>query len=145
MPSTDELLKFLSNKKGIESYLDNLDESQDAKSLDNYLAYLLKEKEAKRSDIIKKTDLNATHAYQIFNGTRGASRDSLLQLALAFKLSLQETGRLLFYGEAASLYAKNKRDGIIIFCILNHKDLQETNELLYELDEETISHLSQDR
>lgn len=139
VPSTQELLEFLSNKKRIDEYLHQHDESQDAKSLEVYLQQLLSETGKKRAEIIRQTDLNATHAYQIFNGTRGASRDNLLQLAFAFSLDLQQTQRLLYYGKASSLYAKNKRDGIIIYALLHNKSLRETDELLYELEEQTIS------
>ena len=82
--------------------------------------------------------LNDTFGYQIFKGTRKASRDKVLQLAFAMHLGLRETDRLLQAAGANELYCKNRRDAIIIFAVQKGYTLQKANEELYRFGEETI-------
>ena len=70
---------------------------------------------------------------------RNPSRNKLLQLAFAMKLSLRETNRLLQAGGCNELYCKNRRDAIIIFCINHGETLQTADEQLYAFHEDTIT------
>lgn len=110
----------------------------DGPSLSDYLNRLLEEKGLKRSDVVRRAGLNSTFGYQIFTGARKASRNKLLQLAFAMGLTLREANRLLRYGEAGALYCKNRRDAIIIFALDKGYSLQEVEEALFSLGEETI-------
>lgn len=82
---------------------------------------------------------NPTFGYQIFVGQRNPTRNKLLQLAFAMKLSLRETNRLLQAGGCNELYCKNRRDAIIIFCINHGETLQAVDEQLYAFREDTIT------
>ena len=53
-------------------------------------------------------------------------------------LTLDEIHALLCSTGYADLYAKNKRDSILIFGITKELSLIEINELLYELGEDVI-------
>lgn len=107
-------------------------------SLSDYLNRLLEEKGLKRSDVVRRAGLNSTFGYQIFTGSRKASRDKLLQLAFAMGRTLREANRLLRYGEAGALYCKNRRDAIIVFALDRGYSLQEVEEALFSLGEDTI-------
>ena len=61
-----------------------------SKDFSEYLNELLKEKNLKKNEVIKKTNLNETHAYQMFQGSRGASRDKVLQIAIAMNLNYKQ-------------------------------------------------------
>ena len=82
--------------------------------------------------------MNPTFGYQVFVGTRGAGRNTVLQIAFAMHLSLRETNRLLQAAGANVLYAKNRRDVIIIYCLTHGASLMKANETLYGFGEETI-------
>lgn len=56
------------------------------RSLAEYLQQLLDEKGLERSKVVREAGLNDTFGYQIFKGTRKASRDKVLQLAFAMHL-----------------------------------------------------------
>ena len=108
------------------------------RSLSDYLQALLEEKGLRRIDVIRSADLNETFGYQIFMGQRKPSRNKILQIALAMGLTLQETNRLLQAGEVNTLYCKDRRDAIIVFCVEKRYPLHQVNEELYRFGEDTI-------
>lgn len=108
------------------------------RSLPDYLQQLLDERGLRRPEVVRQAGINPTFGYQIFVGQRNPSRNKLLQLAFAMKLSLRETNRLLQAGGCNELYCKNRRDAIIIFCIDRGCSLQKVNEELYRFGEKTV-------
>ncbi len=98
----------------------------------------IKKPEVRPRDLVRDAGLNETFGYQIFTGTRRASRDNLLKIAFALGLTLRETNRLLQAGGVNELYCKNRRDAIIIFAISHGYALQKTEEELYRFGEATI-------
>lgn len=108
------------------------------RSLPDYLQQLLDERGLRRPEVVRQAGINPTFGYQIFVGQRNPSRNKLLQLAFAMKLSLRETNRLLQAGSCNELYCKNRRDAIIIFCIDRGCSLQKVNEELYRFGEKTV-------
>ena len=83
-------------------------------------------------------NLNETYGYQIFTGQRKPARDKVLRIAFAMALTLRETNRALTAAGASRLYAKDRRDAIIIFCLDRGCSLQKVNEELYRFGEETV-------
>lgn len=134
---TEELLKELLNRPDIDSFVDekNLDDVKFVNCLNDFM----NEKGMDRKSIIHKTNINETHAYQMFSGDRGASRNKVLQLAIAMGLDLRQTNKLLHSAGVSALYCKNRRDAIIIFYIEKRKNLQTIDEKLYEFGEATLS------
>ena len=135
-PLTEELLNELLSSPDPNSFLSSANPSR--RSLAEYLQQLLDEKGLERSKVVREAGLNDTFGYQIFKGTRKASRDKVLQLAFAMQLGLRETDRLLQAAGANELYCKNRRDAIIIFAVQKGYTLQKVNEELNRFGEETI-------
>lgn len=135
-PLTEELLEELLSAPDPVKFADKHHLS--ARTMPGYLQQLLDEKGLKRSDVIRATGLNETFGYQIFMGSRGATRNKVLQLAFAMALSIKEADRLLKAAGTNELYCKNRRDAIIIFCLDHGCSLQQTDEELYRFGEETI-------
>lgn len=108
------------------------------RKLGEYLEELLKQKGLKRSQVVHMANLNETFGYQIFTGQRNPSRNKVLQIAFAMALSLRETNRALEAAGVSSLYSKDRRDAIIIFCLDRGCSLQKVNEELYRFGEETL-------
>lgn len=103
-PLTEELLNELLSSPDPNSFL--LSANPSRRSLSEYLQQLLDEKGLERSKVVREAGLNDTFGYQIFKGTRKASRDKVLQLAFAMQLGLRETDRLLQAAGAMSFIAK---------------------------------------
>lgn len=133
---TEELLQELISKPNLEDFIEN--EDLHDKTFADYLNELSNEKNLTCKDIIHKTNINETHAYQMFSGDRGAGRDTVLQIAFAMNLSIKECNRLLHSAGVSALYCKNRRDAIIVYCLTNNYSVNETNDELYKFNEETI-------
>jgi hypothetical protein len=129
---TEELLNELMFARSIDEVLekDFID-----MNISDYLEDLLIQKNLKKSDVIKNSNLNMTFAYQIFSGQRQGSRNKIIQLVFALKATLTEAQRILKLSGANELYSRNRRDAILIFCLNNKKPLEETNDLLFEYGE----------
>ena len=118
-----------------------LKEIRDVSFVD-YINEILLEKNLEKSDIIRDAQIPRTYAYQIFQGSKQAGRDKILQLAIAMKLNLEETNRLLTVAPHNHLYDKQQRDAILIFGISKQYSLMEINELLDEFHHELLGDFS---
>lgn len=130
MKKTDELLKILNDSHDIDDVLQDHEEEFIQVSVSEYLTALIEQKNLVKSEIIKRSGIDRVYGYQILNGTRTPSRDKLIQLSFGMQLGFRETQRLLAYNGFAQLYAKNRRDSIIIFAIKEKKSVIELNLLL---------------
>ena len=135
-PLTEELLAALLASPNPDVYL--ADNKIASRNLPAYLQQLLDTHKLKRSQVIRDAQLNETFGYQIFMGQRHPGRDKVLSLAFAMHLSLKEANRLCQAAGVNPLYAKNRRDAILIFALDSGYSLQRANEELYRFGEETL-------
>lgn len=138
MKTTDDLIKDLESARNIDDYISSNKIHFADISLSDYLNKLLKEKKLIKADVIKRSELQQNYAYQIFSGDKNPTRDKVLCLAFGMGLNLAETQQLLKSCGLPFLYAKNKRDSIIIFAVNKQLNLIQTNELLYDREEKTL-------
>ncbi len=139
MKSTKELMDELIKAHSIGDYLKANSEYMVSSDLSVYLSNILEKMGLVKSAVIKKSELSEVMGYQIFSGVRKPSRDSLICICTAMGLSLEETQSLLKVAQFAQLYAKNKRDSIIIKGILTNQTVIQINEYLYESGEATLN------
>lgn len=136
-PLTDELLAELMEAPDARSFVE--ENRLPGRTLPEYLALLLNEKRLVRSEVVRAAGINDTFGYQIFKGQRRPSRDYVIALAFALGLTLKEADRLMQTAGVNGLYCKDRRDAIVIYCLVHGSTLQETDEELYCLGERTIS------
>ena len=134
---TDELLESILHARTPEAAAELA--HTDAPDLAGFLNEMLERKGLRRIDVVHAANLNETFGYQIFTGARRPSRDKVLALAFGLGLDLHETQRLLSLADAGSLYSKNRRDAIIIFCIAHGCTLERADDELYRFGEKTVS------
>ena len=132
--TTNTLLKKLVNGKSLQGVLDSEAESFAETPLSEYLRRLCEERDVVPEQIIKKAQIDRTYGHQLFNGTRNPSRDKLIQLAVGFELSLEETQKLLKKAGKSILYPKIKRDAACIYGISHGMNVMELQELLLSVD-----------
>ena len=135
-PLTEELLDDLLEAPSLDKFMSEHDLG--VRTLSDYLNQMLAEKGLERAAVVRMANLNETFGYQIFKGTRRPSRNKVLQIAFAMALTLRETNRALEAAGVSSLYSKDRRDAIIIFCLDRGCSLQKVNEELYRFGEETV-------
>lgn len=138
--STTKLLNELKNFDSFKEYEKINKNSMINKTLSQYLCDLLEEKHLKKSDVIRKGELNESYAYQMFSGVKSTpSKDKLICLSIGMDLSVDETNSLLKLAGLSPLYPRIKRDSIIIINMNNKKSVVEINEELYNEGEETLN------
>ena len=132
--TTTTLLKKLVNGKSLQGVLDSEAGSFAEIPLSEYLRRLCEERDVVPEQVIKKAQIDRTYGHQIFNGTRMPSRDKLIQLAVGFGLSLEETQTLLKKAGKSMLYPRIKRDAVCIYGISHGMNVMELQELLLSVD-----------
>ena len=123
---TTQLLELLNQNMPLENILDLLPDLDFV----SYLEACLEKKGLKKNEVIAKTNMQKNYAYQICNGTKKGSKDKIIQLALAMQLDLHDTNNLLSLSDNGLLYAKVKKDAILIYALQHHYNVFKTNELL---------------
>jgi transcriptional regulator with XRE-family HTH domain len=137
--STDELMKILNSKKSYSEFLQDEKVEFVETSISEYLNELLEEKQLKKSEVIRRGNLDKNYAYQIFNGNKlNPSRNKVLMISIGMGLTLTETRRLLKICNQSDLYIRNARDSVIIFGIDKKMTLMEINELLNDFSFEIL-------
>ncbi|KHK15764.1 ATP synthase subunit alpha [Listeria monocytogenes SHL005] len=131
---TSKLLHELKKATNLRQVLDENEAEFKSSEMVTYLKELLAEKKLTKASVIRAARLHETYGYQIFSGVRRPSRDRTIALSFGFKLSGLEASRLLKYTEYPPLYAKNRRDAIIIFALDHGYTLDQTNDSLYDLE-----------
>ena len=132
--TTDTLQDKLVNGKSLKKILDSETDAFAEKSLPEYLRELCDERGLLPEQVIRKAQIDRTYGHQFFNGRRNPSRDKLIQLAVGFELSLDETQTLLKKAGKGVLYAKIKRDAACIYGISHGMNIMEIQDLLLSLD-----------
>lgn len=130
--STEDLLNEIKQTDEIQKFIDRNDDEFLSKPLHEVIAEIINDKKLKKSEVVARSGLNRIYAYQILSGKRVPSRDKLIAFCFGLQLDLDETNKLLKCSGLSELYAKNKRDSIIIFAINSKKSVFSANELLFE-------------
>lgn len=96
---------------------------------------LLEEYQLTRAQVIQKSMLDRTYAYQITGGLRRPGRDKIIALGIAAGASLKEIQHLLTCAKEGLLYPRCARDAVLIYCIDHRCDILSTNEMLEDAEE----------
>lgn len=131
-PPTDELVNEIKKASNIEDYLGKNNKYLITHSLSEHLNMLLSQKGISRADVVRDSMLDKSYVYQIFSGDKTPSRDKLIAVAFGLKLSDDETQQMLKLSGNRELYAKDKRDAVILFSLHHQKTIFETNDLLFQ-------------
>lgn len=131
--STNLLIKEIKESSNVEEYIARYEYDLESMDFKAYINHLLKEKNMKKSQVIKNSTLHRTYGYQVFSGIKNPSRDKVLMLAFGFSLDFDATQRLMSYAKYSPLYPKNKRDAAITFALMNQMNIDDTNGMLYDM------------
>jgi len=135
--TTAELMKVLNSARSQEdigNYIAKLDPNLTADGVGVYLARKIDEYGLKNAEAFKRAGIERTYGYQILNGTRKPGRDKIVALGLACHFTLKEVQTALGISGEGTLYYKNRRDAVLIYCINQKKSVPETRELLEEFE-----------
>lgn len=127
--TTDKLDNELEKTQNIADYLSS-NKNEFIASAIEYMNELLVEKNLKKADVAKNSNLHRTYVYEIFNGDKLPSRDKIIAIAFGMTLNLEETQKLLKRSGHRELYSRDIRDSVIIFAINKKMNLLNCNNLL---------------
>lgn len=139
-PLTEDLLERISLARELEAVIEG--DSFVKRSFAEVLQEFATEKGLSQAEIARRSGLSYNHVYYLFRGDRGVSRNKALALAFALGLTVRETGRLLQAAGVNGLYAKDRRDAILIFCLDHDYTLSQTEEELFRFGEPTLGESS---
>ncbi|HAQ28860.1 MAG TPA: hypothetical protein DCQ76_03805 [Ruminococcaceae bacterium] len=137
--NTNDLMEELSDDKvSIENYIKDNTDSFVNVDLSNFWKGIIRKSGMTKSDIINKSDFSYVYFYDVINGRKTPSRDKIIRLALALKLSLDECQTALKFCGRSQLYPRIKRDSIIIHGINRNLCIYEVSDNLLSLGEEDL-------
>ena len=127
----------LSEVDDLQAFLDeNADEILN-ETTEGYLNGLLQIKGLKAADAAQRSG-QGDYVYKVLQGTRKAGRNILIAIAVGVGLTVPETQLLLRIAQTAQLDPRNRRDSVVIYALNNTLAIEKTNEILYDLDENTF-------
>lgn len=141
---TSELLDILNSIDDchkLNKYVSNELNNNNTITIPKLFDKICKEKHLSKSTLINNAEIDRTYGYQILNGSKNPSRDNIIKLCLSAQLTLEETEHALIAGNVRKLYAKDIRDTFLIFAINNKISVLDTNILLDENNQKTLSNL----
>ena len=119
--NTEELEKVLGSThvKHFDEYCSNNSESmmQGENDFTTYMKRLLKEKKLKQQTVFLMADIPERYGYKLLSGEkRTRQRDVIVRICYAAELTLEETQRALRKYGMPELYAKRKRDALLMIA-----------------------------
>ncbi len=103
-----------------------------------YLKALIEERGFTKAGVIRGSGINRRFFFDILAGKRNPTRNYVLRILIALQIPLKDVQWLLRATGYAQLYARDRRDSLIIYCI-NHKiNVNECNTMLKKINLDEI-------
>lgn len=137
-PDTKLLLRLLRENASFEEFLARGGDAINNPSLTTLLLTYLSESGKNVAQIADASMLSQSFVYQVFSGIRKPGRNALISLAIALRLDVVGTQRLLVVAQKGELYARVRRDAAILFAIEHNYTLLQTEDLLQSAGESSL-------
>lgn len=140
--STHILMNELTCAADVRDFLaDNTEEMLELRFAE-YVESMMDKYQVTKSQLLKRAKLlTGSYRYEILRGEKDKpDRDIVIKLCFGFPLDIDDAQRLLRLAGVPPLYPRNQRDACILFALKNGYDIDQTNDLLYENQEETINY-----
>ena len=136
--ATDELEKLLQSRIKLSKYLQENEDQFICRDIASYINGLLKKQHISKAEAARRAKMSDVFLFQIISGRRNPSRDRLICLSLGIGCTISETQQMLKLAQYAPLYAKDRRDAIIMYGINNGWTVPQVNDALFDEKEETL-------
>ena len=136
---TKDLEQEMSGRAKLNAFLE--------KNKDEFLSYdmnvilqpLMKRQGLSKAELARRAKISDVYLFQILSGRRKPSRDKLMCICIAMELSVQETQTILKQCHEVSLYAKDRRDAIILFGLERKWNVSGIDDALFEAGEKLLT------
>jgi len=132
--STEELFALLFKTSSLPLFLEGKVSDLALPAFHEYISSLCTAQNEIPEHIIQRSGLEKSFGHQLFSGRRTPSRDTVLQLAFGFSLSVADAQELLKVARKSPLYPRVKRDSAIIYCLFHGISFVDTQIILHDLE-----------
>lgn len=110
------------------------------KTFSDYFKDLLSQNKISQQKVFIDADISEKYGYKLISGEKHTNqRDTILRLCYAGKLNVEETNRSLILYGMSPLYARNKRDALLIIAFNDRVgDILDLNEYLIKNGEKPL-------
>ena len=110
------------------------------KTFSDYFKDLLSQNKISQQKVFIDADISEKYGYKLISGEKHTNqRDTILRLCYAGKLNVEETNRSLILYGMSPLYARNKRDALLIVAFNDRVgDILDLNEYLIKNGEKPL-------
>lgn len=138
MTDTNDMKESLMSTPDLDRFLTEHRADFTQGSAADYLNLLFSRKNVTKAALAKNACMSEVYLHQVFAGKRNPSRNRLICICFGLGASLDETQEFLKHCGHAQLYAKIKRDAIVIYGLINGLGLNEVNDKLFAENEESL-------
>lgn len=137
--TTTELLKELKRQScSLPDYLSNHKDTFVNEDIKDFWENIIESKNYSKSNIINKADFSYCYFYEVINGRKAPTKDKVVRLALAMKMTIDECQQALKVSGRSALHPKNRRDSILIYAIEQQMTVIQCNNLLVDNGEDEL-------
>lgn len=135
--NTTQLLNKLSTATDIKAFVSEHEQEFRNITWQEFLNDIIREKNISPTDVAKRSG-QGEYVYKVIRGERKPSRDVCIAMSMGMNLTLDETQLLLRVFKWAMLDPRDKRDSIIIYSIKEGHSIEQANDLLYDMEQQTL-------
>ena len=137
--TTTELLKELKRQScSLPDYLSNHKDTFVNEDIKDFWENIIESKNYSKSNIINKADFSYCYFYEVINGRKAPTKEKVVRLALAMKMTIDECQQALKVSGRSALPPKNRRDSILIYAIEQQMTVIQCNNLLVDTGEDEL-------
>lgn len=135
--NTTQLLNKLSSATDIKAFISEYEQEFRSITWQEFLNDIIREKAISSTDVAKRSG-QGEYVYKVIRGERKPSRDVCIAMSIGMALTLDETQLLLRVFKWAILDPRDKRDSIIMYSLKEKHTIDQTNDLLYDMEQQTL-------
>jgi hypothetical protein len=135
---TERILGEISGTQSITEFLEANKDQFDLLTIGEYIELELESQKLKKEKVIKDSGIVKRYFNQIIAGEKTPSRRYIIRIFLSMQLNMPDIQWYLKACDYNQLFAKNKRDAIIIYCINKNLSVKECNKMLNNVSLENL-------
>jgi len=139
MPNTTEkILNQLTEDKTFTEILEENKGSFSYKTIGEYISDAIHKNNTTKARLIRESGINKRFFFDILANKKRPSRRYIIRIFLALELNLTDVQWYLKATDYPQLYARDKRDAVIIYCINHNIKVEECNRMLNKVGLENL-------
>ena len=136
--NTEKILERIAGANSVTEYLEENRSTFDLLTIGEYIELELESRKLTKASVIKRSGINKRYFNDIIAGAKTPNRRYTIRIFLAIGLELKDVQWYLKACDYPQLFAKNKRDSVIIYCINKKLPVSECNAMLNKIGLENL-------